>query len=136
MKETRRSHLRATCGTIIAARLEPPVHAFLVEHMPTRKQPQVLLWVVIFQTYEALEGQANHRQARNHIVNPQKIRTRSTHIGATRPIFSYSVSEPTRITSRPELSMSSFDAVCGLACPSSSASSSNESRGSVPMTSW
>ena len=31
------SHLRATRGTIISARLEPPIYAFLVEHMPTRK---------------------------------------------------------------------------------------------------
>jgi hypothetical protein len=48
------SHLSAARRTIIAARLEPPIHAFLVEHMPTRKQPQILLWVIIFQTNEAL----------------------------------------------------------------------------------
>ena len=48
------SHQSAARGTIIAARLEPSIYAFLVEHMPTRKQPQILLWVIIFQTNEAL----------------------------------------------------------------------------------
>ncbi len=56
-EQRKKSHLGATCGTIIAACLEPPIHAVLVEHMPTREQPQVLLWVIIFQTDEALIGQ-------------------------------------------------------------------------------
>jgi len=133
-KEKEKLHLSATCRTIITTRLEPPIHAFFVEQMPTRKQPQIFLLVIIFQTDEALVGRTISRP------NPKMTkeeRTRSTHIGATRPIFSYSGSMLVRITSRPELSISSFDAVCGLvACPSSSASSSNESSGSVTITSW
>jgi len=45
--------LSATRRAIIAARLEPPVHAILVEHMPTREQPQILLWIIVLQTDEA-----------------------------------------------------------------------------------
>lgn len=47
-------HLSATRGAIISACLKPPVHAVLVEHMPTRKQPQILLRIIILQTDEAL----------------------------------------------------------------------------------
>jgi hypothetical protein len=34
-----KTHLSTTCRAIIAARLEPPVHAILMEHMSTREQP-------------------------------------------------------------------------------------------------
>jgi hypothetical protein len=71
-----------------------------------------------------------------YLMQQKGKRTRSTHIGAIRPTFSYSVSTPERITSSPELSMSSLLAVGSFTCPSISTSSSNESNGSVPITSW
>ena len=59
-------HLSATRGAIIAARLKPPVHAVLVEHMPTRKEPQILLCIIILQTDEAL----NDNDKKDHLQHP------------------------------------------------------------------
>src|SRR5258708_11361789 len=84
-------------------------------------------------------GTNRTKQVGVKITLPKNIslRTRSTHMGATRPAFSYSESTPIRITSRPELSISYFDAVCVLACPSRSSSSSYELLGSIPtIISW
>lgn len=51
----RRTNLRATCGTIVTAGLKPSVHATLVERMFTCEHSQLILWVVIVETDEALE---------------------------------------------------------------------------------
>jgi hypothetical protein len=119
--KTKASHLRATRGAVIAARLEPSVHTVPVEHMPARKQPKILLGIIILQTNQALSSPSSLVST----VTPKVVgatRTRSTHIGAIRPIFSYSANTPDRIISSPELSISSFDAVGGFTCPNSSAS--------------
>lgn len=49
------ANLRATCGTIITACLKPSVNATLVERMFTCEDSQLILWVVIVKTDEALE---------------------------------------------------------------------------------
>jgi hypothetical protein len=85
-----RTHLRTTGRTIILTRLQPLIHAVLMEDVSASQEPQIILFSVIVKTNQTL-GEASSAHVERG-AQAQSSLTRSTQLEETFPSFSYSPS--------------------------------------------